>query len=69
MLRLFDPTVENDLEPPPEPHNLIPSYYDAKVIGALLPGGFHYLHFAKPSLPMPLEAQVSQPEYVSILVS
>ena len=65
MLRLFDPTVENDTEPPEEPHNLIPTYYDAKVIGGLVPGGFQYLHFAKPMLSIPLEAHVSQQDYVS----
>ncbi|XP_072032047.1 cilia- and flagella-associated protein 61-like [Amphiura filiformis] len=69
MLHLFDPTVETDTEPPAEDHNLIPSYYDAKVIGGLLPGGFHYLHFAKPNLPTPLEVQVSQPDYGRQLVT
>ena len=65
MLRLFDPTIENDTTPPPEPHPLIPMYEGAKVQGGVLPGGLHYLHYDKPGLPTPLEIQMAQMDYVS----
>ncbi|XP_072167121.1 cilia- and flagella-associated protein 61-like [Diadema setosum] len=63
MLRLFDPTVENDLAPPPEPHSLIPLYTGAKVQGGVLPGDLHYLHYGKPGLDTPLEVQMAQADY------
>ncbi|XP_030854264.1 cilia- and flagella-associated protein 61 [Strongylocentrotus purpuratus] len=63
MLRLFDPTIENDVAPPPEPHCLIPLYQGAKVQGGVLPGGLHYLHYGKPGLDMPLEVQMAQADY------
>ena len=65
MLRLFDPTLETDTSPPIEPVPLIPIYLEAKVKGADLPGGLRYLHFGKPSLDTPLEADMAQLDYVS----
>ncbi|KAF0023962.1 hypothetical protein F2P81_024592 [Scophthalmus maximus] len=49
MLPLFDPTRELADEQPPEEGRLVPLYRRAKVQGAKLPGGFHYLHVTKPS--------------------
>ena len=69
MLRLFDPTLEPQLEPPEEPLNLIPIYRCPNVTVASLPGELNYLHICKPSLPSPLDVQMSQPDYVSFPVS
>lgn len=66
MLRLFDPTIENDVDPPDEPLNLIPLYGQSKAQSGVLPGGYHYFHFTKPNLPVPLEAQTAQLDYVSL---
>ncbi|PIK43371.1 putative cilia- and flagella-associated protein 61 [Apostichopus japonicus] len=63
MLRLFDPTIENDVDPPDEPLNLIP------LMSIVLPGGYHYFHFTKPNLPVPLEAQTAQLDYGRQLVT
>ena len=66
MLRLFDPTLETDVSPPPESAPLIPIYAEAKVCGAVLPGGLNYLHVGKPSLDTPLEADMAQLDYVRL---
>ncbi|KAL5009389.1 hypothetical protein ScPMuIL_014970, partial [Solemya velum] len=63
MLQLFDPTLEPHSSPPQEVLNLIPMYRSPKIQGALLPGGFFYLHVAKPGLDTPLEYQKAQSEY------
>lgn len=69
MLHLFDPTIDYDTSPPEEQLNLIPLYYQAKTQSGILPGGYHYFHFAKPNLPVPLDSQTAQLDYVSILYS
>ncbi|XP_033640473.1 cilia- and flagella-associated protein 61-like [Asterias rubens] len=69
MLRLFDPTLETDTSPPIEPVPLIPIYLEAKVKGADLPGGLRYLHFGKPSLDTPLEADMAQLDYGRVLLT
>jgi len=63
MLRLFDPTLEPQLEPPEEPLNLIPIYRSPNVLTAMLPGDYRYFHVAKPNLPSPLSVQMSQPDF------
>ncbi|XP_038072321.1 cilia- and flagella-associated protein 61-like [Patiria miniata] len=69
MLRLFDPTLETDVTPPVESVPLIPIYTEAKVQGACLPGGLNYLHFGKPSLDTPLEADMAQLDYGRVLAT
>ncbi|OWF50418.1 cilia- and flagella-associated protein 61-like isoform X2 [Mizuhopecten yessoensis] len=63
MLRLFDPTMEPQSAPPEEALNLIPIYRNPKIQGGILPGGYHYLHVAKPGLDTPLSNQMAQPDY------
>nr|XP_014350839.1 PREDICTED: cilia- and flagella-associated protein 61-like [Latimeria chalumnae] len=63
MLHHFDPTLDPTPEPPAELSRLIPMYTGAKVQGGLLPGEYHYLHVAKPAVKIPLEAQMTQPNY------
>lgn len=36
-------------------------------LGGILPGSYHYLHVAKPSIPAPLDVQMAQPDFVSII--
>jgi hypothetical protein len=36
-------------------------------VGGILPGSYHYLHIAKPAIPTPLEVQMAQPDFVSIV--
>ncbi|PAA87940.1 hypothetical protein BOX15_Mlig002838g2, partial [Macrostomum lignano] len=51
LLRLFDPTLDQDTEPPPEPAKLIPQFgHTPKLSGARLPGGYHYLHVTSPTI-------------------
>ncbi|XP_070577295.1 cilia- and flagella-associated protein 61-like isoform X2 [Ptychodera flava] len=69
MLRLFDPTIENDARPPAEPHNLIPMYRNAKVVSASLPGDYNYLYFGKPSLNQSLDALMAQQDYGEELIT
>ncbi|XP_077999640.1 cilia- and flagella-associated protein 61-like [Glandiceps talaboti] len=69
MLRLFDPTIENDTSPPIEPHNLIPMYRNAKVVGAMLPGDYHYLNVGKPCLNQSLDALMAQQDYGEELIT
>ncbi|KAJ1155789.1 hypothetical protein NDU88_008516, partial [Pleurodeles waltl] len=61
MLQLFDPTLEQVSEPPEDLDRLIPMYKGAKIQGGILPGGYCYLHIAKPAIPTPLDAQMAQP--------
>ncbi|XP_029442519.1 cilia- and flagella-associated protein 61-like, partial [Rhinatrema bivittatum] len=63
MLPLFDPTLEPISEPPEDLDKLLPMYKAAKIQGGTLPGGYHYLHIAKPAIPTPLDAQMSRPDY------
>ncbi|KAK7103337.1 cilia- and flagella-associated protein 61-like [Littorina saxatilis] len=60
MLRLFDPTLEAQPAPPEETLNLIPIYRSPRILGALLPGGYHYLEVKKPGIPDPPEQQMAQ---------
>ncbi|XP_078505462.1 cilia- and flagella-associated protein 61 isoform X2 [Lissotriton helveticus] len=69
MLQLFDPTLEQVLEPPEDLDRLIPMYKGAKIQGGILPGGYFYLHIAKPAIPTPLEAQMAIPNYGQELVT
>ncbi|XP_075123727.1 cilia- and flagella-associated protein 61 [Leptodactylus fuscus] len=63
MLPLFDPTLEPTGEPSRECDKLIPIYKGPTIQGGLLPGGYYYLHVAKPAIPSPLQAQMAQPNY------
>lgn len=63
MLRLFDPTLDQQTAPPEESLNLIPIYRNPKIQGGILPGCFYYLHVAKPGLDVPLATQKEQPDY------
>ncbi|XP_064195939.1 cilia- and flagella-associated protein 61 [Anguilla rostrata] len=53
LLPLFDPTLEaeeeeEDLDPSAD--RLVPIYSQAKIQGGRLPGGYNYLHAAKPAI-------------------
>lgn len=37
-------------------------------LGGILPGSYHYLHIAKPAILTPLEVQMAQPDFVSIIL-
>ncbi|XP_063079236.1 cilia- and flagella-associated protein 61 [Engraulis encrasicolus] len=50
LLPFFDPTLELIVDAQPDLDRLIPLYSQAKVQGARLPGGFSYLHVAKPAV-------------------
>lgn len=63
MLRLFDPTMDPQTTPAEETLNLIPIYRNPKIQGGTLPGGYNYLHIAKPGLDMPLADQMAQHDY------
>ncbi|XP_058419300.1 cilia- and flagella-associated protein 61 [Diceros bicornis minor] len=63
MLNLFDPTLEPVTEPPADLDRLIPMYKGAKIQGGILPGSYHYLHIAKPAIPIPLEVQMAQSDF------
>lgn len=69
MLRLFDPTLDPQTEPPEEPLNLIPIYRSPKVVCAFLPGDYHYLHVHKPCVPTPLQELMDSPDYGRELVT
>lgn len=69
MLSLFDPTLEPEPEPPTDLLKLIPMYRSPKITSAKLPGGYHYLHVAKPGLNTPLEAMVAQNDYGRELIT
>ncbi|MGH0137710.1 UNVERIFIED_CONTAM: hypothetical protein FKN15_036573 [Acipenser sinensis] len=63
MLPLFDPILHSVVDPPEDLDRLIPMYTGAKVQGGKLPGGHHYLHAAKPGIPIPLAAQMDHSNY------
>ncbi|XP_028928234.1 cilia- and flagella-associated protein 61 isoform X2 [Ornithorhynchus anatinus] len=63
MLSIFDPTLDPAIECMWDLDKLIPIYKGAKVQGGCLPGGYHYLHIAKPGIPTPLEVQITQPNF------
>ncbi|XP_069810288.1 cilia- and flagella-associated protein 61 [Dendropsophus ebraccatus] len=63
MLPLFDPTLEPVSEPLQDGDRLIPIYKGPTIQGGLVPGGYHYLHVAKPAIPSPLQAQMAKPNY------
>lgn len=69
MLRLFDPTIEYDVAPPEEAYNLIPMYRSAKAQGGFIPGGYHYLHYGKPSLNHSLDSLMAQQDYGEELIT
>ncbi|XP_041911065.1 cilia- and flagella-associated protein 61 [Arvicola amphibius] len=69
MLSLFDPTLEPITEPPADLDRLIPMYKGAKIQGGILPGSYHYLHIAKPTIPSPLDVQRSQPDFGSEIIT
>lgn len=48
LLAQCDPTLERPVDPPPDQLHLIPLYSQAKTQGGRLPGGYNYLHVAKP---------------------
>ncbi|XP_063299787.1 cilia- and flagella-associated protein 61 [Pelobates fuscus] len=61
VLHLFDPTLEQVNEMPDD--SLIPTYQGPKIQGGVVPGGYYYLHVAKPAIPCPLQAQMTQSNY------
>ncbi|KAG9484247.1 hypothetical protein GDO78_009909 [Eleutherodactylus coqui] len=63
MLPLFDPTLEPLSEPSQDCDRLIPIYKGPTIQGGLLPGGYYYLHVAKPVIPSPLQTQMARPNY------
>eukprot|EP00062_Callorhinchus_milii_P013205 gi/632961029/ref/XP_007896529.1/ PREDICTED: uncharacterized protein C20orf26 homolog [Callorhinchus milii] len=64
MLHLFDPTLKELVEPPKELDQLVPMYTGSKSVGGCLPGGYYYLHIAKPGLNnIILEEQRALPSY------
>ncbi|XP_008563174.1 PREDICTED: uncharacterized protein C20orf26-like [Galeopterus variegatus] len=65
VLSLFDPTLEPVTELPDDLDLPIPMYKGAKIQGGILPGSYHYLHIAKPAIPIPVEVQMLQPDFVS----
>ncbi|KAK3738961.1 hypothetical protein RRG08_006528 [Elysia crispata] len=69
MLRLFDPTLDPQIEPAEEPLNLIPIYRSPKVVSAFLPGDYRYLHVHKPCVPTPLAELMAKPDYGRELVT
>lgn len=46
MLRLFDPTLDQQTAPPEESLNLIPIYRNPKIQGGILPGTSVLFEFA-----------------------
>uniref|UniRef100_UPI00358F2852 cilia- and flagella-associated protein 61 n=1 Tax=Myxine glutinosa TaxID=7769 RepID=UPI00358F2852 len=69
LLPLLDPTLELPEDLSPEMDCLLPVYSAPKVKGGVLPGGFHYLHIAKPGINTCLEAQMHLPDYGQELVT
>ncbi|MBN3301766.1 CFA61 protein, partial [Amia calva] len=63
LLPFFDPTLETAADLPVELDRLVPKYTGAKTRGAKLPGGYYYLHAAKPGPDTPLQAQMSHAKY------
>ncbi|NWR83036.1 CFA61 protein, partial [Furnarius figulus] len=59
MLSLFDPTPQPWSKPPEGPDGLIPMYKGCKVKGGVLPGGYNYLHFSKPAIPIRLDVELA----------
>ncbi|XP_065052089.1 cilia- and flagella-associated protein 61-like isoform X1 [Rhopilema esculentum] len=68
LLNIFDPTLD-DMERLSPDDQLIPVFSNPKIQTAILPGGFRYLHVAKPSVPTPLASLMMQPEYGQELVT
>ncbi|XP_077166454.1 cilia- and flagella-associated protein 61 isoform X2 [Paroedura picta] len=64
MLNLFDPTLEPVFEPPEDTNRLIPIYKGCKVQGGILPGKYYYVHIYKPGIPICLDVQETQPDYL-----
>ncbi|KAG9283109.1 cilia- and flagella-associated protein 61 isoform X1 [Astyanax mexicanus] len=50
LLPFFDPTLETPNNPAPAEDRLIPIHTQPKIRGGRLPGGYSYLHVAKPSI-------------------
>uniref|UniRef100_A0A8C5N465 Cilia and flagella associated protein 61 n=1 Tax=Leptobrachium leishanense TaxID=445787 RepID=A0A8C5N465_9ANUR len=69
MLHLFDPTLEEVMELPDDRDRLIPIFHGPKMQGGIVPGGYYYLHVAKPAIPCPLQAQMSQTNYGQELIT
>ncbi|XP_053316609.1 cilia- and flagella-associated protein 61 [Spea bombifrons] len=69
MLHLFDPTLEQATELPNDLDRLIPIYQGPVIQGGIVPGGYYYLHVAKPAIPCPLQARMAQPNYGHELVT
>ncbi|XP_056099351.1 cilia- and flagella-associated protein 61 [Rhinichthys klamathensis goyatoka] len=49
LLPSCDPTLERPADPPSDEEQLIALYTQAKIQGGRLPGGYNYLHVAKPT--------------------
>lgn len=67
MLALFDPSRERQHAPHEESLTLMPIYSAPKIDGGVLPGGYHYLKVAKPSLALPLKKRMEDPDYGRVL--
>ncbi|MBN3291106.1 CFA61 protein, partial [Polypterus senegalus] len=68
LLPFFDPTLPVE-DPPEDPERLIPMYPVPKIQGCKLPGGYYYLHVAKPGLSTPLAAQMSHAKYGTEIIT
>ncbi|XP_078261715.1 cilia- and flagella-associated protein 61 [Rhinoraja longicauda] len=69
MLHLFDPTLEQMTEPPPELDLLVPTYIGCKAKECVLPGGYHYLHISRPGLMSCHDKHKGKPEYGQFIVT
>uniref|UniRef100_A0A8C6J7A5 CFA61 protein n=1 Tax=Melopsittacus undulatus TaxID=13146 RepID=A0A8C6J7A5_MELUD len=58
MLRLLDLTPQPSSVAPEGTDSLIPTYKGCKIKGGVLPGGYHYLHIAKPGIPVRLDLEL-----------
>eukprot|EP00112_Aurelia_sp_Birch-Aquarium-sp1_P001004 Seg1097.5 transcript_id=Seg1097.5/GoldUCD/mRNA.D3Y31 product="Cilia- and flagella-associated protein 61" protein_id=Seg1097.5/GoldUCD/D3Y31 len=69
MLNMFDPTLEGALDASPLEEKLTPVFRRPKIKAAILPGGYKYLHVGKATVPIPLDALMSQPDYGHALMT
>ncbi|XP_062464093.1 cilia- and flagella-associated protein 61 isoform X1 [Pezoporus occidentalis] len=59
MLSLLDLTPQPSSVASEGTDRLIPTYKGCKIKGGVLPGGYHYLHIAKPGIPIRLDLELS----------
>ncbi|XP_030345033.1 cilia- and flagella-associated protein 61 isoform X2 [Strigops habroptila] len=59
MLNLLDLTPKPSSVASEGTDRLIPTYKGCKIKGGVLPGGYHYLHIAKPGIPIRLDLELA----------